>query len=138
MSKEVVIEDKRDVLKKRRISKLPMGRRRFTDDEIISMRERTSAGKATRNELAKEYNISVFSIDSIVKGRTYASVGGPILDKDLRRSAKRSNSLHDLVNDDRMNETERLVQFHLAEYEKHKKILEGLQTIRNALQQLPF
>jgi len=55
------------------------GVRKYTEDEVIAIRERSAAG-ATDMELALSYGTNTKTIGGICRGRTYPHFGGPVRD----------------------------------------------------------
>lgn len=54
------------------------GRRALSCEDVLAIREAYAAGGTTQAELAEEYDVSKVSISKIVRGMTYADVGGPV------------------------------------------------------------
>lgn len=54
------------------------GVRSLTDEEVRTIRDRYAAGGVTDTELAMSFNVSRKAISSLLVGRTYKNVGGPI------------------------------------------------------------
>jgi hypothetical protein len=53
------------------------GHARFTDAQVIAIRERFDAGEMIRS-LAFEHGVHVSLVSNVVNGRTWRHVGGPI------------------------------------------------------------
>lgn len=65
--------------------------RKFTEDEVIGIRERSAEG-ATDLELAMSYGTNAGTIGGICRGRTYAHFGGPIR-KPKRKPSRNSRAV---------------------------------------------
>jgi ribosome-binding protein aMBF1 (putative translation factor) len=54
------------------------GNSRITEKDVCDMRKAYAEKQASQTELAKRYNMSQASINSILLGKTWAHAGGPI------------------------------------------------------------
>lgn len=63
-------------------------RRMFTDAQARRVRERYAAGDVTQAELATELEVSPTTIRSLLRGDTYADVGGPLSTTDARQAPR--------------------------------------------------
>jgi hypothetical protein len=66
--------------------------RKFSPDQIVSIRERVASGERII-DLAAEQGVCHMCISRIAKGTRYRSVGGPIQQKDMRSGRKIKVSL---------------------------------------------
>ena len=71
---------------------LPQSSRRFTEPEVVDMRERSAAG-ATDLELGMAFGIRAESVERIVRGLHYPEYGGPVRAKKSGRPSESSRVL---------------------------------------------
>ena len=53
---------------------------KLTDDDVLAIRHSAKAGERTVS-LAKRFNVSEVTIRNVIRGRTFAWLGGPVLTK---------------------------------------------------------
>lgn len=53
----------------------------FSDKDVKRLRKRYAEGKTTMKKIARRYSVSLRSVNSMLKGKTYSHVGGPLIIK---------------------------------------------------------
>ncbi len=67
-----------------KVTKIGTGKRAFTDEQVIWIREQIATGVSAPN-LAKKFRVLSQSISSVARGATYPEVGGPLTSKKKKK-----------------------------------------------------
>ena len=62
-------------------------RSRLTESQVIEIRERFAAGGISKAQLGRDYEVALGTVDWIIRGTTWAHVGGPVFPNGRRSSA---------------------------------------------------